>query len=660
MNPFDDLFEAACVTAVKATLEEARKQDAQPSAEELRATLDSEREALTSGLGDDYRETAARVPADGPLLRIARPVVLLLCAAVTAATCLLYGWTTATGLTSSGSTLAGAGVALLVLLLAGLLVSGAAWLVWRRVPAGGPPDAMFLAPVALTSLVTTGGLTFLSYQAGGAGWAVLALAVAGGVWAAAFAATVRTWWLSLVSPRAAARDRERLEVQRRLAMDELVEAMLQVLRPHVKAAAERLEATRLSVHGTLSLKRVRGEGHVGTPAEERLEKVAGGMDDGSIALSGPRGVGKTELLTAYCEEATRLSVVVVAPVLYDRRDFALHLFAEVCKRVMEDGPRPLRRPAGQHLRQIWYLQTHAAEAALNVPGVGLSLRRGRNRARQPLSYPEIVHDLKEFLRRVGLELAAPRRLVIGIDELDRIQPATAAQDFLNELKVIFDVPGCLFLLSVSDEALRAADLAPVGGRDVFDSAIDEVVRVEPLRQEDAERLLAKRVIGLPTAFTALFNALAGGIPRDLLRIARAAILFAERTHDEELPDTARRLVARELDRIVGSGDSRIPAEALGIMQEEFSIEYGRLRELGEQVADLTIANRLFFLDTVLGVFSADLTAERVQAAVAERSFAALARAGSRIGNADHQARAVLCRIREHWRLEPIPPSDALE
>ncbi|MEV0389479.1 hypothetical protein [Nonomuraea sp. NPDC050643] len=184
-----------------------------------------------------------------------------------------------------------------------------------------------------------------------------------------------------------------------------------------------------------------------------------------------------------------------------------------------------------------------------------------------------------------------------------------------------------------------------------------MVRVEPLGQEDAGRLLASRVIGLPAAFTGLFNALAGGIPRDLLRIARAAILFAERPYAEELPATARRLVARELARIAGSGDGRIPPGVLGLLQEEPRIEYGRLRELGEQVTDLTIANRLFFLDTVLGVFSPGLDAPRIQEALREHSFTTLARAGSRIGSADHQARDALCRIRRRWGLRAL---DALE
>jgi hypothetical protein len=112
--------------------------------------------------------------------------------------------------------------------------------------------------------------------------------------------------------------------------------------------------------------------------------------------------------------------------------------------------------------------------------------------------------------------------VIGIDELDRIEPIQRARDFLNELKVVFDMPDCLFVLSISDEAPREADLAQPGRRDSFDSAIDEVVLVEPLSYQNAVRLLGTRAIGLPEPFIALFHCLSGGMPRDLLRTARAA------------------------------------------------------------------------------------------------------------------------------------------
>lgn len=97
--------------------------------------------------------------------------------------------------------------------------------------------------------------------------------------------------------------------------------------------------------------------------------------------------------------------------------------------------------------------------------LSLGLKRGVSRTRQPLTYLEIVGRLKKFLVQITHYLDRDARLIVAIDELDRIQPATDARRFLSEIKVIFDAPGCLFLLSVSDDVLREAELAPVGRRE---------------------------------------------------------------------------------------------------------------------------------------------------------------------------------------------------
>jgi hypothetical protein len=683
------IFDEALARAIKDIQNEAAEQGAETDEDELRAVAEREWESRLSrsAFARDYRQTALRIPpgaADAPVRAVLRGIDLLVCLSATVATCLLYGWTVTRQdfLPSGGSLLLNATTALAGLLAAGGIAFGIGWAL-TPVPGGPasrrPPDEAYVAMAAVIGGIVTPGLTVLVSVACDSGVAgVPALLLSAAAWTFALTPGNRSWWLAYARLGTLARDRERLARLQEEWLRELTRDITEQLRPTIEAAAERAHAIRMSIRATASLKRVRSKSlHVGTPAERSLIVAGKGMDDGSIALSGPRGVGKTELLTTFCDDPTRVGVVVVAPVNYDRREFVLHLFAEVCKRMAKDGPRSLRRQAGRQLRQIWYLQSHNVDASLGVPAVGFKL--GRTRSRQPLTYPEIVHEFKRFLTGVSRGLGNGSRLVIGIDELDRIHPSSEAQTFFNEIKVIFDVPGCLFVLSVSDEALRAAELAPVGGRDVFDSAIDEVVRVEPLDQEDARRLLAARVIGLPVGFTALFNALAGGIPRNLLRIARAAILFADhdadhaadhtaghaaidgsgqRTVQEDLGATTARLVERELKRIAGNMSAELPPEASALIRSEVTRGCDTLTDLSEQVAQVSpaIGNRLFFLDTVLGFFTALKTPELIKQAEKDGTFTCLARAGALIGNADGEARKALERIREWPGLDQGPTS----
>lgn len=689
VKALNEAFDQALREAIKDIRQEAAKLGTEPREADLRAVAEGRRDSLLDGSASavEYRRTARRVPAraaDAPAKAVLRGLVLLACLLTVVVACYLFGriTTEAPFLGLSSGPLGNAAIALLVLLALGVVVF-LIGLVLVPVSTFEPllpgdaekrnqpaprllPNEAYLAAAGVVGGIVTLGLPIL-VQAAFDSWAVAApaLLVSAAVWSLAFTRDIRDWWLAWSHPITVARDKGRLKRLTKELPADLAEPIKQVLRSEVRAAVARAYSTRMSVQATASLRRVRGPSlHVSTPAERRLAIVSEGMADGTIALSGPRGVGKTELLRTFCAGKGLLSVVVVAPVNYDRREFVLHLFAEVCKRVAKDGPRWLRRQARQQLRQIWYLQSQSFDAKLTVPAVQLSLGGVRSRSRQPLTYPEIVHEFTSFLAGVSRSLGDARRLVIGIDELDRIHPPAEAQTFFNEIKVLFDVPGCLFVMSVSDEALRAADLAPVGGRTAFDSAIDEVVRVEPLDQEHAHRLLAARVIGLPMAFTALFNALARGIPRDLLRIARAAILFTDhadddqdstgedgkneaRTVSEDLRMTAVRLVNRELARIITSADVPLPPEAARLAENGITPGGDELAALIEQVmeVDADLGTRFLFLDTVLAFFAALTTPTLVGKAEEDGAFSRLASAGALVGTRNEEARKELEEIR---------------
>ena len=130
--------------------------------------------------------------------------------------------------------------------------------------------------------------------------------------------------------------------------------------------------------------------------------------------------------------------------------------------------------------------------------------------------PEAVELLRELLTAAAFE----RPVVIGIDELDKIGSIEDAQHFLNDIKAIFGVPGCYFLISVSEDAVASFERRGMPLRDAFDSAFDDILRVELFELDGTESLLARRTVGMPMPFMAVSHILSGGLARDTIRIAR--------------------------------------------------------------------------------------------------------------------------------------------
>ena len=114
-------------------------------------------------------------------------------------------------------------------------------------------------------------------------------------------------------------------------------------------------------------------------------------------------------------------------------------------------------------------------AASKIAGVEISNTEGVTLARSAWTLPETVRNLRTILADAARGSAG---FVVGIDEVDKIEDVTAARRFVDDLKAIFHVPGCFFLVSVSDDAIASFETRGLPFRDAFDSAFDEIVRVE--------------------------------------------------------------------------------------------------------------------------------------------------------------------------------------
>ncbi|WP_410657804.1 hypothetical protein [Amycolatopsis sp. lyj-112] len=212
----------------------------------------------------------------------------------------------------------------------------------------------------------------------------------------------------------------------------------------------------------------------------------------------------------------------------------------------------LRRLTEQQLDRIRFLQTYTTgwSGKLSMPLKGEAGRTwSTQRAEQQLTHPEVVDKFREFAELAAWRLRAEKvagRVVIAIDELDKIGEPEKAHQFINDVKGVFDVPGCLFFVSVSDDAVLGFEQRGLGVRDAFDSAFSEMVRLEPFTLDESRLWIALRLRGISEQFCYLAHCLSGGLPRDLKRCVVEMVDLANEVYQPSLEVITRSLVAGEL------------------------------------------------------------------------------------------------------------------
>jgi hypothetical protein len=139
--------------------------------------------------------------------------------------------------------------------------------------------------------------------------------------------------------------------------------------------------------------------------------------------------------------------------------------------------------------------------------------------------------------------------------------ADDAQGFLNAIKAIFGAAGCVFLVSISENAMSSFERRGLGFRDAFDSSFDEVLLVEPMTLRESQRLLHRRVVGLTDPYVKLCHALAGGLARDLIRVTRRLDLLQRDRSELTFGEVARELVQAEIERKAAA--SAVAARGIG-------------------------------------------------------------------------------------------------
>jgi hypothetical protein len=355
----------------------------------------------------------------------------------------------------------------------------------------------------------------------------------------------------------------------------------------------------------------------------------------------------------------------------------------------------LQEYAGRKLRSLRYQlsRTSGWSGTLSLPlgaqGTGSTMLE---LSAQPMTYPEVVSDFRAFLECAVAVLrdepdVSPVPVVIILDELDKIASAERVQDFLNEAKALFalDKPGCLFLVSVSEDALAHFERRGLPIRDAFDSTFDTILRVDYLGLADATRIVRSRVVRLSAPFICLGYCLSGGLPRELIRYTREIVNGPER----DLAEVCARIIGQELrnkasalETVVARNVNAEPfASDLMSFANAHTVPSARdlldalskppvppglpVTPTGESLTQLIrlqgeALSHLYYCVTLIEVFSALTEAEFASGMqkTGEGSFDSLAAARRQFSVNARLAWMTISRFRAQWNLTPLDPPAA--
>lgn len=206
--------------------------------------------------------------------------------------------------------------------------------------------------------------------------------------------------------------------------------------------------------------------------------------------------------------------------------------------------------AAQDQRRLRYQRTQESgwTAGAKVGSSGVSVESGTSASvsdvEQPLTVPEITRMMRDLLRQIRRENADEKfKIVICIDELDKLEGDEGAKTFLNEIKGVFTTPDVLFLVSVSEEAMAGFERRGLEFRDVFDSAFDEIIHVPQLSLRETADLVGNRISNVPRPFVALAHCLSAGLARDVIR---ALDHMTDAAAPQSLQRVTRAVVHREI------------------------------------------------------------------------------------------------------------------
>ena len=239
----------------------------------------------------------------------------------------------------------------------------------------------------------------------------------------------------------------------------------------------------------------------------------------------------------------------------------------------------LRRRSAQIIRSLDYEVTQSREGGVEGSGLkqlGFKFGFKEEHKGRVLTLPGLTARYLQYVRNVQKVLSASAgspKLIICIDELDKITDSAQVANVLREIKGALYERDCFYLLSISEDAVQDFDGRLVERRDIFESTFDEIFVLEKLDLATCSEIARKRCGGLRCGPGEASNSemeeavevaavMSTGVPREFLRNMKTLNVATGKISDLESGWAWHSLYKRKLKEVLKSVSTSEGLEAL--------------------------------------------------------------------------------------------------
>ena len=136
---------------------------------------------------------------------------------------------------------------------------------------------------------------------------------------------------------------------------------------------------------------------------------------------------------------------------------------------------------------------------------------------------EVLFYLNRALEVDEREVGTPReqvKIVIAIDELDKVLDTQRLHEMLKSMKAIFELDHVYYLLSISEDALETYRLRHMETKNEIDSAFTHIFTLPPMEAAGSLAFFRQEKTKVKDQLLPAAVVFGGGVPRDMHRLAQ--------------------------------------------------------------------------------------------------------------------------------------------